>query len=99
MSSSGEPKRASALIGGGTSFSAPPQVSAIGRTLFTVILSAPHSRATVRVSARTASRGQQVHERLDPNLSQPSLIVSIATLVEVLATWGNVEMRSPRTRR
>lgn len=32
-----------------------PHVSATGRTLFTVILSAAHSRAAVRVRARTAS--------------------------------------------
>jgi hypothetical protein len=40
-----------------------------------------------------------IHEKLEPDLSQPSLTVSIATFVDVLATWGSVEMRSPRTRR
>jgi len=64
MSSSGVPKRPSPLVGAGT-LGSRPHVSASGRTLFTVILSAAqHNEVLLGQLARTESRlrWKKIHE-------------------------------------
>jgi hypothetical protein len=89
MSSSGDPSRASGVAG--AEAASAPYVFATGRTLFTVILSPPHSRAATRVRAhrllghsigRIASQPNRTGARrkVDDARSLACLQVSVASL-------------------